>query len=75
MADAKYKVSSATVRPTFDGNRRPVDVYDVPFEVIDTGDTGMVSIPVSQFTAERVHAAIQPLANELAAMHQLGGGA
>lgn len=69
MADAKYKVSPASVRPTFDGARRPVDVYDISFEVIETGDTGMVSIPVQQFTAERVHALIQPLANELYAMH------
>lgn len=74
MGDARYKVSPATVRPTFDASRRPVDVYDIPFEVVDTGDTGMVSIPVQQFSAERVHAMIQPLANELFAMHQLGNG-
>jgi hypothetical protein len=74
MADARYKVFPATTRPTFDQARRPVDVYDIAFEVIDTGDTGMISIPVAAFTAERVHAAIQPLANQLAAMHLLGGG-
>lgn len=75
MADAKYKVFPATHRPTFDQARRPIDVYDITFEVIDTGDTGMVSIPVESFTAERVHALIQPKANQLAAMHALGGGA
>ena len=75
MADARYKLFPATLRPTFDQARRPVDVFDISFEVIDTGDTGMVTIPVASFTAERVHAAVQPLANQLAAMHQLGGGA
>lgn len=74
MADAKYRITNQAPRPTFDRNRMPVDVYDVFFEVTDTGDTGQVSIPVSQYTADRVHAMVQPIVNQLWAARQLGGG-
>ena len=69
---AKYKVTSQTTRPTFDGNNKPIDVFDVSFEVIPHGDRGMVSIPVNQYTAERVHGEIQPLADQMAAVRDLG---
>lgn len=71
---AKYRVTGQTTRPTFDGNSRPVDVFDVSFEVIDTGDRGMVSIPVNQYTAERVNQEIQPLADQMHAVRSLGNG-
>jgi hypothetical protein len=74
QTDAKYKVTAQAPRPTFDNNNRPIDVIDVSFEVIDTGDRAMVSVPQGQYTAENVHAAIQPLANQLAAVRALGQG-
>ncbi len=72
--DAPYAVTAQTTRPTFDANNRPIDVMDISFEVIGTGDRSMVSIPVTQYTAQRVHEAIQPLANQMAAVRQLGQG-
>jgi hypothetical protein len=72
--DAKYKVTSQAPRPTFDDNNRPIDVMDVGFQVIATSDRSMVSIPMSQYTAETVHAVIQPLANQMAAVRELGQG-
>lgn len=71
---AKYKVTGQTPRPTFDGNSRPIDVFDVSFETVPDGDRGMVSIPVNQYTAERVHAEVQPLADQMAAVRLLGQG-
>lgn len=74
MSDAKYKVTSQAPRPTFDDNNRPIDVMDVGFQVVETGDRSMVSIPMGQYTAEQVHAVIQPLANQMAAVRSLGQG-
>lgn len=73
MADAKYRITNQAPRPTFNNNRQPIDVYDVFFEVTDTGDTGQISIPQSQYSAQRVHDMVQPLVNELYAARQLGG--
>lgn len=74
MSDAKYKVTSQSPRPTFDDNNRPIDVMDIGFEVIETGDRAMISVPRNQYTAENVHAAIQPLANQMLAVRSLGQG-
>jgi hypothetical protein len=73
MTDARYRVTSQTPRPTFDNGGRAVDVFDVSFELVETGDRGMVSIPQRDFSAARVHEAIQPLANEMQAVRALGG--
>lgn len=74
MTAAKYKVTSQAPRPTFDDNNRPIDVMDVGFQVIDSGDRSMVSIPMNQYSAERVHEVIQPLADQMLAVRQLGQG-
>jgi hypothetical protein len=74
MSDAKYKVTSQAPRPTFDDNNRPIEVMDIGFQVIDTGDRSMISVPMGSYTAENVHAVIQPLANQMAAVRTLGQG-
>jgi len=72
--DAKYKVTSQAPRPTFDDNNRPIDVMDIGFQVIETGDRSMVSVPMNQYTADGVHAVIQPLANQMRDVRALGQG-
>lgn len=71
---AQFKITGQSTRPTFDNNARPVDVFDISFEVMPHGDRGMVSIPVNQYTAESVLAAIQPLADQMEAVRNLGKG-
>lgn len=71
---AQFRVTGQTTRPTFDNNSRPVDVFDVSFEVLPDGDRGMISIPVNQYSAEAVLNAIQPLADQMAQVRSLGRG-
>jgi hypothetical protein len=47
---------------------------DVMFIIDDTGDTGLVSIPLNQYTADRVAAEVQRRADEMLAVRQLGTG-
>jgi len=74
MSDAKYRITNASPRPTFGKDNKPLDVYDVSFIEESSGFAGMVQIPVNQFTAEKVHELVQPVANNLAATAQLGQG-
>lgn len=68
---AKWRRTFTTQRPSFDVQGRPIDFVDVGFEVLDTGDTGIVSVPLPQFTADRVAAEIQARADELLRIDEL----
>lgn len=72
MAQAKWRKTNANMRPTFGPGNALIDVWDVSYEVTDTGDVGMVSIPANQFTAERAAEEIQAIADELVKLHQYG---
>lgn len=74
MGDAKYRVTSVQPRPTFDRSNKPIDVYDINFVEESSGFGGQVQLPQSQFTAEKVHELVQPIANSLAATAALGQG-
>lgn len=72
MAQAKWHKTNAAMRPTYGPGNTLIDVWDISYEVDDTGDTGMVSIPANQFTAERAAQEIQAKADELLKLHQYG---
>lgn len=58
-------------RPGFGPGNQPIDFIDILFQVNETGDTGMISIPVEQYTSERAVAEVQTRANALTATRQL----
>lgn len=59
-------------RPGFGPGNRLIDFMDVMFIIDDTGDSGMVSIPLNQYTEERVAAEIQRRADTMLAVRNLG---
>jgi len=73
MAVARWEKGAVTQRPTFGPGNSLIDIYDIPVTVLDTGDSFIVSIPVNQFTVDRAQAEIQARADELLALHGLGG--
>lgn len=74
MDNVRYRITSVNPRPTFTTGGKPIDVYDVFFEEVSSGFGGQVSIPVTEYTADRVHAEVYPRAVELAKTAKLGQG-
>jgi len=73
MVQVRWHVTSQSQRPAFGPGNTLIDMMDVHFVVDDTGDAGMISIPLNQYNAERVAAMVQPLADNMAAVRKLGG--
>lgn len=74
MAQTRWRVTSQSQRPAFGPGNTLIDMMDVHFVVDETGDAGMISIPLNQYTPERVEAMIQPTADNMAAVRKLGQG-
>lgn len=70
---ARWEKGAITQRPTFGPGNSLIDMYDIPVTILDTNDSFIVSIPVSQFTPESAAELIQNRADSLLALHGLGG--
>lgn len=72
MAQARWRITGQTQRPGFGPNQRLIDFMDVTFELTETGEVGIVSVPLNQYTPERVAAEVQARADTMAAIRALG---
>lgn len=72
MATAKWEKGAVSQRPAFGTGNNLIDVYDIPVRVLDTGDSFILTIPVSQFTPESAAELIQNRADQMLALHMLG---
>lgn len=73
MSGLVWRVGPTSIRPSYGPGNVPIDYIDVPWSVPDTGDSGIVSIPKNQFTAERARDEIQAHVDELAKLRSLSG--
>lgn len=74
MDEPRVKLGSVKERPGFGNGGDLVNYVDVPFTIEETGDSGVVSVPASQFTAERAHAAVMAKVAELVKLRNAMGG-
>lgn len=73
MAGPTIKLGAVRERPGFSPGGDLIQFVDVPYTVTETGSTGLVSIPKSQFSAERVYALVQNEVAELVKLHNAFG--
>lgn len=59
-------------RPSWGPGDTPIDVMDVIFVVTETGDQGMITIPLNQYSPERVAELIQTRADDMLTVHRMG---
>ena len=70
---ATWRVVNQTPRSDLAGNRF-VQVMDITFEVLATGDQNVVTVPMSSYSVESVASIIQPIADNMLAVSKLGSG-
>jgi hypothetical protein len=73
MAGPTIKIGAVRERPGFSGAGDLIQFVDVPYSIEETGSTGLVSIPKSQFSAELAHALVTSDAEEKFKLHNLFG--
>lgn len=74
MASPTVTVGAVRERPGFGPGDTLMQWVDIPFTVQETGSSGMVSMPASQFTAERAQREIAAKVDEIWRLHQAFGG-
>lgn len=74
MAQARWRVTAQAQRPGFGPANQLIDFMDITFQLEDTGDIGLISVPVNQYKPETVGPLIQARADAMLAVRQLGQG-
>lgn len=74
MADTRWRVTSDTQRAELSKDGAFTEVREIAFEMLASGKTGSVIIPVRNYTVEEVAARIQEYADRIGAIDGLMGG-
>lgn len=74
MDEPRVKLGGLRERPGFGNGGDLINFVDVPFTIESTGDSGMVSIPAAQFTAERAHGEVMAKVTEILKLRNAIGG-
>lgn len=73
MAEPTVTLGSVRERPGFSAGGDLIQFVDVPYTVVETGSTGLVSIPKPQFSAELAHRLVMDQVAEIWKLHQAFG--
>lgn len=74
MDDARYSIVDDQSRDDYRRNGGIIPGREVTFREESTGSEGTVWIALTNYNADYVHSQIQPLANEIRRVRQLGQG-
>lgn len=74
MDEPRVKLGGLKERPGFGAGGDLVNFVDVPFTIEETGDSGLVSIPAAQFTADRAHREVMAKVSEILKLRNAIGG-
>lgn len=74
MDEPRVKLGAVKERPGFGNGGDLINFVDVPFTIESTGDSGLVSIPAAQFTAERAHTEVSRKVEEILKLRNAMGG-
>jgi len=74
MAEPRVTLGAVSERPGFGPGNALINYVDVPFRIEETGDSGMVSLPANQFTADKAHAEVMRKVDEIMRLRNAIGG-
>lgn len=74
MDSVKWRVIGQTPRSELNQRGQFVDMIEVTFELLPTGTTGTVKVPLSQYTEEYVQQQVHELASRMWAVENLAQG-
>jgi hypothetical protein len=63
VANARWRVTGQTQREDLGPGGKFRTVIDITFELLDSGDTGTVTVPLANYTQEEVASVIQQRAD------------
>jgi hypothetical protein len=69
---ARWRIVNQEQREDLDRTGKFSTIMEITFEVLDTGNIGMVKVPISAYSAERVADEVSGRANEMLRVARLG---
>lgn len=73
MAEPTIRLGSVRERPGFSPGGDLIQFVDVPYTVVETGSSGLISIPKSQFSADKVYTLVKNEVAEIVKLHNAFG--